>query len=95
VRGFTLGAITVARRVGCPLSVAVCNEFMAIRAGGKLIAAFPELVALFDRATKIPLATTEVRSGQEVVLFMVPVPEQQFKQRLVIGGTLRVYCDTD
>lgn len=86
MQGFTLGVITIARRAGGPLSLPVCNEFMAVHERGRLLAAFPDVIAMFDRATKLPLVTGEVKSGQEVALVVVP------GSRLVLGSTMRDYA---
>jgi DUF917 family protein len=70
--GFTVGRITVEASDGRVLATPVCNEFMAVLHGAERIAAFPDLIALFDGETGLPLASTEVRSGRPVAIFFAP-----------------------
>ncbi len=81
--GFTVGRISVICSDGSALSIAVCNEFMALKVHGRTAIVFPDLIALFDRDTGLPLASTEVRVNRSVVIFTVP------RRRLVLGSPMR------
>jgi uncharacterized protein len=81
-QGFTLGRIIIKRADGSLLMVPVCNEFMAVIDHGKPIAAFPDLIALFDHDTGLPLASTEARTGRPVAVFTVP------RRHLLLGSAM-------
>jgi uncharacterized protein len=70
--GFTLGVIKIRGADGSELSVPVCNEFMAVMHGSRLVAGFPDLIALFDGETGLPLASPEVRCNHRLAVFTVP-----------------------
>jgi uncharacterized protein len=78
-RGFTLGRIRIRRVDGARLSIAVCNEYIAASNPGGRIASFPDLIAIFDHESGLPLASTEVRTNGRVVVFTVP------RNRLPLG----------
>jgi DUF917 family protein len=82
-RGFTVGQITIKTSGGSALGVPVCNEFMAVVDQGRPIFAFPDLVALFDCDTGLPLASTEARVDRSVAVFAVP------SNRLLLGSAMR------
>lgn len=81
--GFSFGVI----KVRCPdeleLRIPVCNEFMAVLRGTRPVAAFPDLVALFDMRTGLPLASSEVRWNQQVAVFAVP------QRHLLLGSPMQ------
>jgi DUF917 family protein len=82
-QGFTVGRIVIKCVDGSLLDILVCNEFMAALAEGQPIMAFPDLIALFDRRTGLPLASTEAHTDQSVAVFAVP------RDRLILGSTMR------
>jgi DUF917 family protein len=81
--GFSVGLIGIRCADGLDLSIPVCNEFMAVLRGRHAIVTFPDLVALFDLATGLPLASPEVRQNQRVAVFAVP------KGRLLLGSPMQ------
>ncbi len=81
--GFTLGEIRVADRGGGALRLPTCNEFMAAVIQGRPVAAFPDLITVFDLETGLPLASSEVRARQPVAVFAVP------RRRLLLGSPMR------
>lgn len=81
--GFTIGLIVIKRADGSTLCLAVCNEFMAVLEKGRPVVAFPDLIALFDCETGVPLASIEARADRMVVIFTVP------RSRLILGSTMR------
>jgi uncharacterized protein len=81
--GFSVGMIGIRGADGSNLSIPVCNEFMAVVRGRQTVVAFPDLVALFDLATGLPLPSPEVRENQRVAVFTVP------KRRLLLGSPMQ------
>ena len=81
--GFTVGCIRLEERAGNGSLVDVCNEYLALRAEGAPRVMFPDLIALFDRETRLPLSSPEVRPGMQVCAFVVP------SDRLILGSTMQ------
>jgi DUF917 family protein len=81
--GFSVGMIRVRGSGGSDLDIPVCNEFMAVMHGRRPVVSFPDLVALFDLGTGLPLASPEVRPNQRVAVFTVP------RQRLLLGSPMQ------
>jgi DUF917 family protein len=65
------------------MGIDVCNEYIGLRVGGIRRAVFPDLIVLFDRETRLPLSSPEVRPGMQVCTFVVP------SERLILGSTMR------
>jgi DUF917 family protein len=83
--GFTIGRILVKEqhRNRNECCVAVCNEYLALQRNGTLLAAFPDLITLFDLDSGIPLSSSAVSVGSRVAAFCVP------RQRLKLGSTMK------
>ena len=81
--GFTIGAITILCANGSVVCIAVCNEFMAVLDGGMPVALFPDLIALIDRDTGLPLTSAEIRVNRSIAIFVVS------RRRLLLGSTMR------
>ena len=80
--GFSVGMIGVRGSDGADLEIPVCNEFMAVMRRRRPVVAFPDLVALFDLSSGLPLASPEVRPHQRVAVFTVP------QARLLLGSPM-------
>jgi DUF917 family protein len=80
--GFTLGHVTIARPGQRPLRVSVCNEYITVT-NGRTLAAFPDLIVLFDHDTALPLASPEAVTGRLVSVFGVP------RGKLILGSPMR------
>jgi uncharacterized protein len=80
-RGFTLGHILLNEEC----RVAVCNEFVAFTRQGVVLAAFPDLITLFDFDSSLPLTTPQVKLGMRVAALAVP------RSRLRLGSTMKDY----
>jgi DUF917 family protein len=82
--GFTVGVIKIRCADGAELGVSVCNEFMTVLRGSNPnpVAAFPDLIALFDGDTGLPLASPEVRVDHRLAVFIVP------RRRLLLGSPM-------
>jgi uncharacterized protein len=81
--GFTVGTIAIRSEVGKQISIPVCNEFMMVLDGESALAAFPDLITVFDAASSLPLGSAEVSQGQQVAVFAVP------RSRLKLGSTMK------
>jgi hypothetical protein len=81
--GFTVGSILMRELDGSECSVAVCNEYLALQRNGETVAAFPDLITLFEFDSAMPLSSPEVRAGHRVAVFCVP------RVRLKLGSTMR------
>lgn len=83
VQGFSLGEIGILCEDGATALVSVCNEYMSLLLRGRRAAAFPDLIALIDRDTALPLGASEVKVNRSLLIFCVP------RQRLLLGSTMR------
>jgi uncharacterized protein len=81
--GFTVGTIAIRSEVGKRIRIPVCNEFMMVLDGESALAAFPDLITVFDAASSLPLSSAEVGQGQHVAVFAVP------RSRLKLGSTMK------
>jgi DUF917 family protein len=82
-RGFTLGSIVIGTPDAGKLTIAVCNEYMIALSHGVPLAAFPDLITVFDCTTGLPLASSEVAVGRPVAVLVVP------RRHLLLGATMR------
>ena len=75
--GFTLGHVTVSRHDGsaetCRISFQ--NENLIARSGEQVLALVPDIIAIFDSETALPITNETLRYGQRVVVMAVGVPE--------------------
>jgi DUF917 family protein len=83
LQGFTVGRIEVERAGGEALELLVCNELMAVLERDRRLAAFPDLITLFDQRSGLPLGSAEARAGQAVSVFVVP------GEWLLLSSTMR------
>jgi DUF917 family protein len=81
-KGFTVGHIRIQEQDGNESSVSVCNEYLAFQSKGVVLAAFPDLITLFDFDSALPLASPEVKPGKRVAAFGVP------RARLKLASTM-------
>jgi uncharacterized protein len=81
--GFTVGDILIREQDGGEGRVAVCNEYLAFQRKGVVLSAFPDLIALFDFDSALPLASPEVMPGKRVAVFAVP------RARLKLASTMK------
>jgi DUF917 family protein len=70
--GFTLGTMVIRLTTGEFLRLPVCNEFMLALLQGEVLATFPDLITVFDKESALPLASTQIRVGSNVAIFVVP-----------------------
>jgi len=80
--GFTMGLLTIASPTRQSLRVHVCNEYITVD-NGLTLAAFPDLIVLFDHDTALPVASSEALAGRLVSVFVVP------RDRLILGSPMR------
>lgn len=81
--GFSVGHILISNQDGSDCRVAVCNEYLAFQKRGVVMAAFPDLITLFDVDSALPLASPEVKPGKRVAVFAVP------RARLKLGSPMK------
>ncbi len=81
--GFTAGNIVIHSEAGRRIRIPVCNEYMMVLDGESPLAAFPDLISVFDARASLPLISAEVRPGQQVAVFAVP------RSRLKLGSTMK------
>jgi hypothetical protein len=81
--GFTIGRILIREQNGSECCVTVCNEYLALHRNRASLAAFPDLITLFDFDNAMPLSSPEVKAGKRVAVFGVP------RRRLKLGSTMQ------
>jgi DUF917 family protein len=81
-QGFTIGVVQVCCRDGSSITIPVCNEFMAVLDDAQPVVSFPDLVALFDLSSGLPLASPEAEVGRPVAVFTVP------RDKLILGRAM-------
>lgn len=83
IKGFTLGWIVITEQDGAECRVSVCNEYLALQRNGAMIAAFPDLITLFDYDSALPLSSPEVKAGSRVAVLGIP------RVRLKLGSPMQ------
>ena len=77
--GFDIGDIGINSN-GDIYDVVFWNEYMTIENNGVRIATFPDLIAIIDKKTCLPLTSADIKEQAEVVLVKVPM------DKLILGG---------
>jgi DUF917 family protein len=80
--GFDVGLVVVEGEQG-QAELAFWNEYMTLEIDGQRLATFPDLLAMLDAKTGIPISTAEVQEGADVVILQVP------KEKLILGAGMR------
>ncbi|MCX7788329.1 MAG: DUF917 family protein [Spirochaetes bacterium] len=65
------------------LEITFWNEFMTLEQDGERLGTFPDLIALMDLSTGLPLPSADLRKGQKVTVVLVP------KRRLILGSGVK------
>ncbi len=73
VDGFTTGVVTIEGTER--LQVWCKNEFLLVRVGDRVRAATPDIIALIDEETGVPLQTDSIQYGLRVAVITLPAPE--------------------
>lgn len=81
-QGFSLGDIQILCEDGTTARIGVCNEYLSLSLRGERAATFPDLIALFDRDSALPLGTAEVKVNRSLGVFVVP------RVRLLLGSAM-------
>ncbi len=81
--GFTVGMVRIARTGRAALQLSVCNEFITVSDGQRMRAVFPDLIALLDHETGLPLSSPDAKAGRLVTVLGVP------RGRLILGSPMR------
>jgi hypothetical protein len=76
--GFDVGECVIKSK-GSTYTVSLMNEYMTAEKDGVRIATFPDLIAIFDKKTSLPVISAEITRDMEVVLVKIP------SNRLILG----------
>ena len=82
-RGFTIGRIVIDGDDSNQVLIPVCNEYMMVIKNGIQLAAFPDLITIFDLQSSLPLSSAEISAGRRVAILIVP------QKNLKLGSTMR------
>lgn len=63
-------------------TVSLMNEYMTAEKDGVRIATFPDLIAIFDKKTALPVISAEITEDMEVILVKIP------SNRLILGSSM-------
>ncbi|MGO0063546.1 DUF917 domain-containing protein [Brevibacillus fluminis] len=78
VKGFTEGNVLIDPQAGVadqePLALWYRNEHMTAKRGGKLLSIIPELIAIVDGKTGMPILNPDCQPGMEVAVITFPAP---------------------
>jgi DUF917 family protein len=80
--GFDVG-ITFVRTEKFRLELTFWNEFMTLEQEGERLGTFPDLIALMDLSTGLPLPSANLQEGQKVAVILVP------KGKLILGAGVK------
>lgn len=78
VGGYDLGKLTISGE-GQSAELTFWNEFMTLETGAARHATFPDLITLISLETGIPLASAEIKQGDNVAVLIVP------RSKLILG----------
>ena len=70
--GFDVGSFQV-ETAGDPLKVDFMNEYLTAEQGNVRLATFPELIAVIDAKTQLPVCSAQLKKGMDVVVVAVPM----------------------
>ncbi len=70
--GFDVGEFAV-KTATAPLEVTFMNEYMTAEQNGARLSTFPELIAVIDARTCLPVCSAQLKSGMEVAVVTVPM----------------------
>ncbi len=80
--GFDVG-VTIVQTERSKLELTFWNEFMTLEQEGERLGTFPDLIALMDLSTGLPLPSSDLREGQNVAVILVP------KANLILGSGVK------
>lgn len=69
--GFDVGLVQVDTAQGL-LDVDFMNEYMTAQRAGRRLGTFPDLIALIDLDTRLPVCSAQLKQGQQVAVVCVP-----------------------
>ena len=76
--GFDYGVVTVGEeKERC--SISFLNQYMALEKQEKLMATFPDLIIILSKNEGLPIGSSQLQEGQEVIVVVVP------KEQLILG----------
>ena len=100
--GFDSGIVVVGEGKGrCTISF--LNQYMTLNKGGERIANFPDLIVILSENNGLPIGSSQLEEGQDVIVIVVPKEElilgaeidnstvmEQIQQMTTIGGDMFV-----
>ncbi|MFC4950447.1 DUF917 domain-containing protein [Pseudonocardia sp. GCM10023141] len=72
--GFGRGSVTVQDAAGMLLRLEMENEYLLAMRDGVVVATTPDVLAVLDRRTAVPIACEDIRHGMEVAVLQLPAP---------------------
>ena len=81
--GFDVGAFTL-ETAGTPLEVTFMNEYMTAQREGVRLATFPDLIAVIDKQTRLPVCSAQLKTGMDVAVVSVP------RRNLILGRGMKL-----
>ncbi len=80
--GFDLGSLTIENDES-PITVTFWNEYMTAERDGVRLATFPDMIAVLDCKSGLPLTSAMVSPNQKVILLRLG------KERMLLGSSMR------
>jgi len=82
LKGFDVGKIVIKTKED-EFEIDFVNEYMTIEKNGERIATFPDLINIFSLGSGLPLNSSEIRKGQNIVVTSVS------EDNIVLGSGLK------
>lgn len=81
--GFDVGTFTL-ETADTPLEVTFMNEYMTAERDGVRLATFPDLIAVIDVKTRLPVCSAQLKPGMDVAVVNVP------RKNLILGRGMKL-----
>lgn len=81
--GFDVGTFTL-ETAESPLEVSFMNEYMTAQREGVRLATFPDLIAVIDKQTRLPVCSAQLKAGMDVAVVNVP------RAKLILGRGMKL-----
>lgn len=79
--GFDLGVVIVGEEKNrCTISF--LNQYMTLKKRGQSIATFPDLIIILSESDGLPIGSSQLEEGQDVIVIVVP------KEQLILGSEI-------
>lgn len=81
--GFDVGTFTLETAEN-PLEVSFMNEYMTAQREGVRLATFPDLIAVINKQTRLPVCSAHLKTGMDVAVVKVP------RAKLILGRGMKL-----